>query len=568
MTRRFAAPGWRVRLLLATVVPVLLVGGGLVAIELVLLATDAFPEPRNFDVVRLDGSEFLVPSAAPPRPSTVFRHERIPVVAPAGVRRVVCLGGSTTFGHPFLPPAPFANWLEIRLQHLLPEQQFEVWNLGANAWNAAAVADLVAELGDLRPDLYVVYSGHNEFLDENLPSLTPSFAKWCERWRIGRWMASCRRSGDVVPTYDFESRHDVAVHGACFLTADQLDQGHLQYRHALRRIITLAREQSAQVLFCHPVSDLRDTPVEYSFFRKSTGEETRQGFFQSLEKVQGWRRQFAADPGRGPNPPAIDGDDWRDQLEQLRQWDDSVALIDYEAAWYALARGEQDEAKRFFRRARDRDGHPIRATQRIQEVLAQVASEEGCVLADPRSLFDQAAPEGVPGQNGLFVDYCHPDLGGHELIAEAVIRALAQAKLFAETADWKFAQEPSTDRYRELLNLSQRDQAESFAQRGIGVILQSYLDPQRVQDARRLLELAIQTDADCALAYAGLGFLDVVAGTQDSALRQFERAFALNPEVLRPFAAALRDHEAIRQMFAAVSLSFDEQSLRPISKAP
>ena len=47
-----------------------------------------------------------------------------------GMRRVFCLGGSTTFGHPYEDPTSFCGWLREMLHEVEPDGSWEVINCG------------------------------------------------------------------------------------------------------------------------------------------------------------------------------------------------------------------------------------------------------------------------------------------------------------------------------------------------------------------------------------------------------------------------------------------------------
>ncbi len=94
-----------------------------------------------------------------------FNEQTFAPTKPPGTRRVFCLGGSTTYGRPYGDLTSYSNWL----RHLLPmvdgETNWEVINAGGVSYASYRVAAVMEELAQYEPDLFIVYSAHNEFLE-------------------------------------------------------------------------------------------------------------------------------------------------------------------------------------------------------------------------------------------------------------------------------------------------------------------------------------------------------------------------------------------------------------------
>ena len=75
------------------------------------------------------------------------------------------MGGSTTYGRPYFDNVSFCGWLRAYLQAADPTRNWEVINAGGVSYASYRVAILMEELVEYDPDLFIVYSGHNEFLE-------------------------------------------------------------------------------------------------------------------------------------------------------------------------------------------------------------------------------------------------------------------------------------------------------------------------------------------------------------------------------------------------------------------
>ena len=95
-----------------------------------------------------------------------FRPASFAAVKPAQTRRIFVLGGSTVQGRPFSTETAFSTWLRLRLQAANPQLSFEVVNCGGVSYASYRVSKILDELLQHQPDAIVLYTGHNEFLED------------------------------------------------------------------------------------------------------------------------------------------------------------------------------------------------------------------------------------------------------------------------------------------------------------------------------------------------------------------------------------------------------------------
>ena len=95
-----------------------------------------------------------------------FNVQRFAAEKPAGTLRVVCLGGSTTYGRPYDDRTSFAGWLRELLPEADPGRAVEVINAGGISYASYRVARIVDEMLAHEPDVLVIYTGHNEVDEE------------------------------------------------------------------------------------------------------------------------------------------------------------------------------------------------------------------------------------------------------------------------------------------------------------------------------------------------------------------------------------------------------------------
>ncbi|PKL90425.1 MAG: hypothetical protein CVV23_00810 [Ignavibacteriae bacterium HGW-Ignavibacteriae-2] len=77
--------------------------------------------------------------------------------------RVFVFGGSSAAGYPYMPLGSFSRYIKRRLEIFYPNKTIEVVNLSLTAVNSYTIRDLVPEVLEQKPDLILIYAGHNEY---------------------------------------------------------------------------------------------------------------------------------------------------------------------------------------------------------------------------------------------------------------------------------------------------------------------------------------------------------------------------------------------------------------------
>ncbi len=77
--------------------------------------------------------------------------------------RVFVLGGSSAAGYPFMPLGSFSRYVRRRLELAYPNTNIEVVNVSLTAVNTYTIRDLVPDILEQKPDLILIYAGHNEY---------------------------------------------------------------------------------------------------------------------------------------------------------------------------------------------------------------------------------------------------------------------------------------------------------------------------------------------------------------------------------------------------------------------
>ena len=210
-----------------------------------------------------------------------FNPQSFPVEKSAGTYRIFCLGGSTTYGRPYNDTTSFASWLREMLPLADRTKNWEVINAGGISYASYRVAYLMEELVNYQPDLFIIYTGHNEFLEErtyrqirDIPPVIRSTVSLLARTRTWSAMTAAMQSLGIYPEAEKEDRENLALEVVTILDKsaglnrytrdDPLRDKILQhYRVSLERMVGLARSVDAQIIFVTPASNLKNcTPFK------------------------------------------------------------------------------------------------------------------------------------------------------------------------------------------------------------------------------------------------------------------------------------------------------------------
>ncbi|MEE8526409.1 MAG: tetratricopeptide repeat protein [Thermoanaerobaculia bacterium] len=370
----------------------------------------------------------------------LFHPQSFAADKPAGVTRVFCVGGSTTYGRPYGDVTSFCGWLRELLAAARPDRRWEIVNAGGISYASYRVALLMEELSDYQPDLFIIYSGHNEFLERRTygdilasPRAVRGLAALASRTRIftaaQQASARLRRSAEEIaeekPRLDDEVRTllDASVGPDAYHRDEALrDKVLRHYRFSLARMVDIARSAGAGAVFVNPASNLRHASPFKSEHRDGlTAAELEhwQALFDQAEDTHAEGR-FAAALASLDEAAAIDG---------------RYAHLHYLRGGVLDALGRPGEAKTAFERARDEDVCPLRALGPMRAIVDEVAAERRVSVVDFIDLVERLSPDGIPGEE-VFLDHVHPTVEGSRRLALALLETLRRDGFVEPRPSW------------------------------------------------------------------------------------------------------------------------------------
>ena len=460
-----------------------------------------------------------------------FNHQSFVKQKSPTTKRVFCMGGSTTYGHPYWDETSFAGWLRQYLPVVDPEHSWEVINAGGISYGSYRVAALMEELAQYQPDLFVVYSAHNEFLERRTysqmfdqPIVMRQLTSLLSRTRIWTvaesFVASARRSRSdstrdesiALPAeVDEELNHTVGP-----IDYHRDDAWHANvltdYKTNLRKMVDIAARSGAKIVFVMPACNEKDC----SPFKS-----------ELVQVSQSMREAFQQHMSDGDN--ALADTKFADASEaygQALKLDDRYAEAHYQMGQAYLGQQKMDQALHEFRRAIDNDICPLRATSAIENAIRQGCTARSVPLVD----FQARLRRWTQSQSGSsilgaeqFLDHVHPTIEVNRQMAVWIIEELQERKLVGGTGiDAAEMQLPLEEIRGKVLAAIDRDD-EVFALRNLAKVLHwSGKFAEAIPLARDVLELA-PSDAEsryiiaCCLANMGL---------RDEALDEYDTLFA------------------------------------------
>ncbi|NKB69613.1 MAG: hypothetical protein GKR89_21290 [Candidatus Latescibacteria bacterium] len=339
-----------------------------------------------------------------------------PFVEPSVPRpyRIIFLGASTVQGFPHPARLASASFLEAMMQDVAEDQQVQVFNLGITSIASFAVARTLEEAIVLRPDLAIVYTGHNEFFgiyggsQQAYPYFNYVHYNLL-KLHLGQLL---RRGLDGLRGQQTADESLLAIRSGqgLFPHGGKARKNALSHlRHNLQTMAEVCRERGVPLVLCTIASnDAGFAPVATLSGRGNSEEE-------QLTQIAAY---LAGEKKPIPQTNQVLG-----ELEQFAEEFPQDAWVHYLRGRALTELGRDEAAVQALLSARDFDAMPWRGPSGHNLIIRQVADEEGLLLADIERAFAHAAPSDGVGWD-LMADHVHPSVLGQELLARTILLAV------------------------------------------------------------------------------------------------------------------------------------------------
>ena len=349
--------------------------------------------------------------------------------------RAFCLGGSTVLGHPYQPDTAFPRWLELELRGIDASRRWEIVNCGGVSYASYRLLPILQEVLGYHPDLIIVLTGHNEFLEDRTyrPIKERSAARvWIEdrvnslylTTVLRSWLGSSsvesrgNREGTVLEK-EVDARLDHRSGYASYHRDRAWREAVVRdFRGHLTAMVKLCQQAGVPVILVNPGSNLSDCPPFKS--------EHREGL--SRGELNAWTELFHA-------AEAAESEDPAEALTLYRK----AEAVDGEHGQlvYRIARclerlARYEEARKTYVHAKELDVCPLRILEVMNEAVLDVGKETQTPVFDVAALFERRSPQRLVGSN-WYVDHVHPSIRGNQLIAQSLVAKLTEVGRLSTT---------------------------------------------------------------------------------------------------------------------------------------
>jgi len=354
----------------------------------------------------------------------------------ANTKRIFCLGGSTVQGRPFSTETSYPTWLQLALNANDADHTWKIVNCGGISYASYRLVPIMQECLNYQPDLFIVCTGHNEFLEdrsyshlrERAPYAGPlhsALSHWCS-YRLVRHALLGRSKNNAQPAVQLTAEVDAILDYNDSLKAYHRDD---QWKHDvtrhyesnLKRMVEVARQHNVPLIFVLPPSNLADSPPFKTEHRVDINATDQQTFQDLLTRNESAAESIIETVTR---------------LEAAKAIDPQFAAVRYQLGNLYLRQDRLEEARTEFIAARDQDICPLRMISSLEQKMRRVADETTTPLFDAHHLLESNSRRGIL-DNGLLVDHVHPSFKGNQLIALALTGRLSRLGYVELSPDWQ-----------------------------------------------------------------------------------------------------------------------------------
>lgn len=296
---------------------------------------------------------------------------------PKNTFRVFILGGSSAAGYPFMPLGSFSRYVRRRLEIIYPKSNIEVVNVALTAVNSYTIRDIVPDVLEEKPDLILIYAGHNEYYGAlgvgSLESLgrnrhLVNFILSLNNFKTVQLLRNIIQF--TIKTFSNEKQNNgtlmsrMAKKKAIPFDSEVFNDGLSQFEGNMQDILKMIKNYKVPVIISTLTSNLKGIPP---FIYKKTNK------FPSAGTV----------------------------------FKEAVKLL-----------GKNDAvADSLFRFAKDLDMLRFRAPEKINSIIDSLSLKFDVPLINTDSLFASLSKDNIAGNN-LITDHLHPTLRGYQYIGK------------------------------------------------------------------------------------------------------------------------------------------------------
>lgn len=360
-----------------------------------------------------DGERWEIPESR----YNFFRPESFAIEKGPNDFRIFALGGSTVQGRPFAIETAFSAWLELALNTVDDSRQYDVINCGGISYASYRLAPILDEVIQYKPDLIILYTGHNEFLEErtykdlkNLPRGLAQVSRALGSLRttqaLRQYLSSSSDDASEekwIASPEVNARLDVAGGLADYHRDPKWRNDVIEhFESTVERMLDRCDRANIPVIVCVPASDLIDTPPFKIEVAPGLSPE------QQATIDHAWKLA---------TQPELNSETRIKACQQITDLDPRHAGASFILGRLLYEQRQFEQAKRWLVVARDWDVCPLRAPSEIQDAVSLLSERQNVRCLNISEKLDELDPHGLPGSR-VFVDHVHPSIETHQKVAK------------------------------------------------------------------------------------------------------------------------------------------------------
>jgi tetratricopeptide (TPR) repeat protein len=352
------------------------------------------------------GSRFLEHGAHKPTSAETDVSEELQLPPKSSSElRVFMFGGSTVYGSP-VPEVAFVSQTEYWLRQLFPDRNIKVYNFGSPGRDMRFVRNRFAHRLADRPDLAVVITGHNEFLQS-----TPRHTSIADlHAALSQHLATMRLVDRVVN--QFRTARKAYVMPDRIVPRDRQSVSFASkvssFEADFKDMIARAQQRGVKLIVGTLPANVADWPPVYQRLSNRDNQ-----YSELVSRIQGLiliakYREASAAISAGFSAYNED------------------AMLYFLRGKVQAAEGAYSDALTSFITAKDLDPVPWRALSQLNSIVRRAATgKSGVYLIDLEKVYQERAEHGLVGLD-LIADNVHGTPLGESISAHAIIEAMFQ----------------------------------------------------------------------------------------------------------------------------------------------
>ena len=371
---------------------------------------------------------FPDPEMAPPVniESTYFRNEKKP-----NTLRVVVQGESTTAGYPYGLGASLAGILQQRLQNQYPDRNVEVIQTAMAAVNSYTLLDFSDEILKIKPDVVVIYAGHNEYL--GIMGVGSAYASHSRATTLLMLKLKDLRIFQALQKLYINIKNNpealtqggdrtlmakVAREKNIAFGSPLYQQGLDQFEGNMSMLLARYHKAGIPVYVGTIASNLRN---QKPFNSAPANTELQNVIDDVSAQLAITNNEIESAAIVQPLTPEI----LQTLIAGLRKklGDTQHALAAYRLGQLFDLAGDYTNAKEWYTHARDWDELRFRAPSAMNDIIKKLAAKPGVYLVDSEQLLAEKSPQNIVGKE-LMLEHLHPNVDGYFLLGESYFQQL------------------------------------------------------------------------------------------------------------------------------------------------